>query len=68
MRVKFSALEYQEDDSFQKVDYEFSGNEENGWMIYRNGDLHIALGKGYKLLKTVACGVCSTDLDRRFFP
>lgn len=68
MRVKFSALEYQEDDSFQKVDYEFSGNEENGWMICRNGDLHTTLGKGYKLLKTIACGVCSTDLDRRFLP
>lgn len=68
MKVQFSALEYTQEDSFQEVNYEFNGNETNGWMIYRDGDLIMNLGRGYKLLKTIACGVCSTDLDRRFLP
>ena len=68
MKIKFSALEYTREDSFQKAEYEFDGNEESGWKIYRNNEIFLSLNKGYKLLKSVACGVCSTDLDRRFLP
>lgn len=68
MQVNFSALEYNSDDSFQNADFEFSGSENTGWTISRNGEKLLDLGKGYKLLKTKLCGVCSTDLDRRFLP
>lgn len=44
------------------------GSEESGWKIFRNTDLYLELGKGYRLLKTELCGICSTDLDRRFLP
>ncbi len=44
------------------------GSEESGWQILRNSSLYLELGKGYRLLKTELCGICSTDLDRRFLP
>ena len=44
------------------------GSEESGWQILRNSSPYLELGKGYRLLKTELCGICSTDLDRRFLP
>jgi threonine dehydrogenase-like Zn-dependent dehydrogenase len=68
MELKFTAQDYTNDDIFIPSDYEFSGSEENGWNIKRNGEDYLKLGKGYKLLKTKLCGICSTDIDRRFLP
>jgi len=68
MYVKFSALEYTQEDTFENSEYEFLGSENTGWTIFRNGKEILHLSKGYKLLKTKLCGVCSTDLDRRFLP
>ncbi len=68
MRVEFSAPEYQADGSFQEAGYEFAGSPERGWEIRRNGRTHLELGVGYRLLKTLSCGVCSTDLARQFLP
>ena len=68
MNHKFNALEYNKDDTFSECSYTFDGNENEGWKIYRNGELYLNLSHGYKLLKTLACGVCSTDIDRRFLP
>jgi threonine dehydrogenase-like Zn-dependent dehydrogenase len=68
MIQKFNALEYTADDSFIPSEYLFDGSEALGWKIFRNGKPYLELSKGYKLLKTTACGVCSTDLDRRFLP
>jgi threonine dehydrogenase-like Zn-dependent dehydrogenase len=68
MELKFNALEYTKDDLFQESEYVYSGNEANGWKVFRNGEKLLELGEGYKLLKTRLCGVCSTDLDRRFLP
>ena len=68
MIQRFNALEYTEDDNFINSEYLYDGNELQGWKIFRNGKQYLELSKGYKLLKTKACGVCSTDLDRRFLP
>ena len=68
MEIAFSAPEYQADGSFIEAAYEFSGAPQSGWEIRRNGASHLSLGEGYQLLKTTACGVCSTDLARQFLP
>ncbi|MCW7491368.1 alcohol dehydrogenase catalytic domain-containing protein [Leptospira sp. 2 VSF19] len=68
MNLKFRAKDYKSDDSFESAEYEYFGNETEGWEIKRNGDSYLHLGPGYIPLKTLSCGVCSTDLDRRFLP
>ncbi|MDX1958401.1 MAG: threonine dehydrogenase [Leptospiraceae bacterium] len=68
MKQSFTSLEYTSEDSFMETEYSYDGSEETGWKIFRNGKEHLELGKGYKLLQTILCGVCSTDLDRRFLP
>ncbi len=68
MEVKFKAAEYTADDSFKIADYEFKGDEDSGWQILRNNRNHLRLEKGYRLLKTRLCGICSTDLARKFLP
>ncbi len=68
MKVEFQALDYTAEDRFFGSTYTFEGEEEKGWKIFRNGKLYLELGPGYKLLRTKACGVCSTDIDRRFLP
>lgn len=68
MEITFKAFEYNADDSFSKVEYRMKGDTSSGWDIYRNDKHHLKLGPGYALLKTLACGICSTDIDRRFLP
>jgi threonine dehydrogenase-like Zn-dependent dehydrogenase len=68
MKIQFQANEYKSDDSFELSNYEFLGDESSGWEILRNGKSYLRLDSGYRLLKTHYCGVCSTDLDRRFLP
>lgn len=68
MNLKFRAKDYKSDDSFESAEYEYFGNEKEGWEIKRNGDPYLQLGPGYIPLKTISCGVCSTDIDRRFLP
>ncbi|EOQ88943.1 alcohol dehydrogenase, catalytic domain, GroES-like family [Leptospira yanagawae serovar Saopaulo str. Sao Paulo = ATCC 700523] len=68
MNLKFRAKDYLSDDSFESAEYEYIGNQDEGWEIKRNGSPYLQLGPGYIPLKTVSCGVCSTDIDRRFLP
>lgn len=68
MNLKFRAKDYTSDDSFESAEYEYFGNEKEGWEISRNGSPYLHLGPGYIPLKTISCGVCSTDIDRRFLP
>ncbi|TGK81703.1 threonine dehydrogenase [Leptospira noumeaensis] len=68
MNLKFRAKDYKSDDSFESAEYEYFGNETEGWEIKRNGQPYLHLGPGYIPLKTISCGVCSTDIDRRFLP
>lgn len=68
MKVEFAAPEYQPDTSFMVAKYSFEGDIDNGWKITRNGNPHLELGPGYRVLETIGCGVCSTDLARQFLP
>lgn len=68
MAVEFSAPEYLADGAFQSANFRFSGDAEAGWLIERNGQRHLELGSGYRLLRVESCGVCSTDLARHFLP
>lgn len=66
--VAFEACEMQADGSVQRARYRFTGTTERGWMIERDGQAWLVLGPGYRLLRTVECGVCSTDLARPHLP
>jgi len=68
MNIRFSALDYTAGDSFEHAEYEFKGNTKGGWAILRNGSEYLRLGPGYRLLRVELCGVCATDLSRRFLP
>ena len=65
-RVEFEAHELHGDGGLRKTRFGFRGTEEGGWQILREGMPHAEVGPGYRLLETRACGICSTDLDRRF--
>ncbi len=67
-RIEFEAPEYQNDGAFQTARYAFEGDEASGWVIERNGSEWMRLGPGYTPVQTLYCGVCSTDLARRFLP
>ena len=67
-KVKFSAPELHADGCFKNTTYQFCGDHENGWDIYRDDQLHLQLGPGYRLVKSHYCGICSTDLARTRLP
>ena len=68
MEVSFTAYEFQSDETFHKVKYRFQGSSEKGWEIFRNDQLFESLGSGYVLLKSLYCGICSTDIARANLP
>ncbi|MFT7620028.1 MAG: threonine dehydrogenase-like Zn-dependent dehydrogenase [Planctomycetota bacterium] len=63
----WTAIELQADGSLRPGRYDFVEGKD-GWMIHRNGEEHLALESTYKLLATISCGVCATDLARKFLP
>lgn len=65
---EFKAFDYTSNDSFIEANYVFEGSFQDGWIVKRNAEIYLKLGAGYKLLKTSSCGICSTDLARRFLP
>lgn len=67
-QIRFSAPEYRADGTFKESEYVFSGSVSTGWEIIRNHQLHLTLGPGFVLMPTLHCGICSTDLARRFLP
>ena len=66
--IRFEAPEYNADGSFTTAQFLFKGDLENGWQIARNDQPHLRLGPGYIAVRNRRCGVCSTDLARRFLP
>ncbi len=68
MQVEIFAPEFQADTTFKDALYRFEGSTREGWTVLRNGEAHLGLGPGYRLLRTVSCGVCSTDLVRHWLP
>ena len=68
VQINFEGAEYQSDGSFSTTAYTFKGDQETGWDILRENRLHMKLGPGYVPVETRYCGVCSTDLARRYLP
>jgi D-arabinose 1-dehydrogenase-like Zn-dependent alcohol dehydrogenase len=68
INLTFHAREYRADDGFDAVEMNYRGSTEAGFVVSRAGAEWLRVGPGYRVLKTVAAGVCSTDLDRRFLP
>lgn len=68
MEIDFSASEYCADGAFEPVQMSFIGSPDAGWQVFRNGEIRLNLGSGYRALRVRSCGVCSTDLARRFLP
>jgi threonine dehydrogenase-like Zn-dependent dehydrogenase len=66
--IEFEALDYRADRTFVAARYRFAGDPRSGWRIERDGAPVLHLGPGYRLLRTIACGVCSTDLARHHLP
>ena len=66
--ISFSAAEYQSDGTNRHTQFLFRGDREKGWKVLRQGKEILALGPGFVPIATRFCGVCSTDLARRFLP
>ncbi|MDH5258685.1 MAG: alcohol dehydrogenase catalytic domain-containing protein, partial [Gammaproteobacteria bacterium] len=68
MKQSFTAFEYHADARFYPAEYRYEGSERSGWVIFRNGQHYLTLPPGYLLLKTLCCGICSTDIARHNLP
>ena len=66
--VTFTAQEYQADGTIRPARYAFAGTSTDGWEVRRDGQPHLRVGPGYRLLAVSHCGICSTDLARRHLP
>jgi len=66
--TSFRAQELLPDGSFRTAAFAFRGNEEKGYVVEREGRRHLELPAGYRLLKTLCCGICSTDQARPHLP
>jgi threonine dehydrogenase-like Zn-dependent dehydrogenase len=66
--IDFRAQEYRADTTFQEVPYRYEGDPDTGWEILREGRKILELPAGYRLLRSVRCGICATDLARHFLP
>ena len=68
MEITYQAQEYTTDDTFVYAHFRISGNTASGWSILRNDKKLLQIGPGYELLQTLSCGICATDINRRFLP
>lgn len=65
--IDFKAFEMNRDGSLSEASYRYEGDESTGWRILRDGDPHLELPPGYRLLRSLQCGICSTDLARHHY-
>ena len=68
MRIEFRAPEYRDDGTFKEAAYAFDGEQDTGWRIERGTGRSLRLGAGYRPLRVMRCGICSTDLARHLLP
>ena len=66
--VEFTAPEYHADGQFRMARFRYFGAPESGWTVFRDGQAVLELGPGYRLLRVLECGVCSTDIARAHLP
>jgi threonine dehydrogenase-like Zn-dependent dehydrogenase len=66
--VEFRAQEYRADTTFLEKPFRYEGDPASGWVIFREGQEILQLPAGYRLLRSLRCGVCATDLARHFLP
>jgi threonine dehydrogenase-like Zn-dependent dehydrogenase len=66
--VDFRAFEYTRNASFLVASYRYEGDTKAGWCILREGKEYLTLPAGYRLLRSIRCGICSTDLSRHHLP
>jgi threonine dehydrogenase-like Zn-dependent dehydrogenase len=67
-RADFRAWEHNSSGGFDRAEFAFTEDSGGQWIVSRNGTQNLVLGHGHRLLKTLCCGICSTDLARRFLP
>ncbi len=68
MRLEFTALELRRGGGVGPARYCFEECSGGEWIVLREGREHLRLGRGYRLLRVAACGVCATDLARVDLP
>ncbi len=66
--IEFEAPEYQAGGAFAAAAYAYDQARDGSWTVRRNGQPWLALGAGYRAMRVLACGVCSTDLAREHLP
>ncbi|KAI9207939.1 uncharacterized protein BJ171DRAFT_258082 [Polychytrium aggregatum] len=66
--VSFTAHELLSDGTFGTAQYEYVRSAEKQIQVLRNSELHLTLDGDYAIVKTLRCGICSTDLARHFLP
>lgn len=66
--IVFTAAEYQHDQSILHIPYRYVGSVNSGWSIQRDGQDWLQLGPGFVPVKSLYCGICSTDLVRHQLP
>ncbi|CAG8454562.1 9251_t:CDS:2 [Paraglomus occultum] len=67
LSVDFTLPEYHRDGSLRLAKYAYYAHTPES-TVWRNDKELINLGEGYKILKVKYCGICSTDLSRRWLP
>lgn len=68
MHIEFEAPEYRAGGRFGASSYAFTQARDGGWRVHRDGQPWLTLGEGYRAMRVLACGVCSTDLAREHLP
>ncbi|RHZ60168.1 hypothetical protein Glove_357g34 [Diversispora epigaea] len=72
--VEFTVPEYNRDGTFKLAKYSYQANNsdnpeiDKGWTIFRNDEKMLSVEDGYVIVTGKYCGICSTDLARRFLP
>ncbi len=68
MKLEFKAPQMLADGTFSRATFVYDGDEEGGWILYRDGVEFMRLGAGFRALQVLHCGVCSTDIARPYLP
>jgi threonine dehydrogenase-like Zn-dependent dehydrogenase len=68
MEVKFLAYELNKEGHLELQPFTIMQNQNAKWIIKKNNEIILTLTGDYYLLKTLYCGICSTDIHRNNLP